>query len=95
MAGLTPFVALALFCSASEVRAAGRDDIDGDGILNAGDPDIDNDGIPNGSDRNVDGGISRSGPKRGRFVGDFLNNDSVAEKDIDSDGISDDSTGEK
>ena len=70
------------------------DDIDGDGIPNIVDPDVDNDGIPNALDRNVDGGIAKFGPMRGRWVGDRLSNDSTAEKDIDGDGLLDDSLAE-
>jgi hypothetical protein len=75
------------------VWAAGPD-LDGDGVPNVVDPDIDNDGIPNALDRNIDGGIAKSGPQKGRFIGDHLENDNPAEKDIDDDGLADDSLGE-
>jgi hypothetical protein len=70
-------------------------DLDGDGIPNIVDPDIDNDGIPNSLDRNIDGGIARSGPNEGKYIGDREDNDSPSEDDIDADGLSDDSLGEK
>src|SRR5678810_231281 len=76
-------------------RGGHSDDIDGDGILNFVDPDIDNDGIPNALDDNVDGGIAKSGPFRGRWVGDHKRNDDPSEKDIDGDGLNDDSLAEK
>ena len=75
------------------VWAAGPD-LDGDGVPNVVDPDIDSDGIPNALDRNIDGGIAKSGPHKGRFIGDHLDNDNPAEKDIDDDGLADDSLGE-
>lgn len=75
------------------VWAAGPD-LDGDGVPNVVDPDIDNDGIPNALDRNIDGGIPKSGPHKGRYIGDHLDNDNPAEKDIDDDGLADDSLGE-
>lgn len=75
------------------VWAAGPD-LDGDGVPNVVDPDIDNDGIPNALDRNIDGGIPKSGPHKGRHIGDHLDNDNPAEKDIDDDGLADDSLGE-
>ena len=64
-------------------------DTDGDGIPNASDADIDNDKLPNGSDRNVDGGIARSGPLAGSYVGDRFRNADPRELDIDGDGIED------
>lgn len=82
---------LALACV--PVWAVGPD-LDGDGVPNVVDPDIDNDGIPNALDRNIDGGIPKSGPHKGRYIGDHLDNDSPAEKDIDDDGLADDSLGE-
>lgn len=82
---------LALACV--PVWAVGPD-LDGDGVPNVVDPDIDNDGIPNALDRNIDGGIAKSGPHKGRYIGDHLDNDSPAEKDIDDDGLADDSLGE-
>lgn len=83
---------LALACV--PVWAAGPD-LDGDGVPNVVDPDIDNDGIPNALDRNIDGGIPKSGPHKGRYIGDHLDNDNPAEKDIDDDGLADDSLGEE
>lgn len=64
-------------------------DLDRDGIPNIRDADIDNDGIRNGSDSNVDGGIAKTGPMKGKFVGDNLANNDDAETDIDSDGLLD------
>lgn len=69
-------------------------DTDGDGIPNASDADIDNDKIPNGSDRNVDGGIARSGPFAGTYVGDRFRNADPRESDIDGDGLDDDDPAE-
>lgn len=74
---------------------ASSPDLDGDGIPNVVDPDIDNDGIPNAMDRNVDGGVAKTGPYAGRYIGDRLDNDNPAEKDIDGDSLADDSLGEK
>lgn len=71
-----------------------QNDLDRDGIPNQSDPDIDNDGIVNGRDRNIDGGIARSGPLRGRYIGDRLYNNHSAELDMDADGLPDDSPGE-
>jgi hypothetical protein len=70
-------------------------DLDSDGIPNVVDPDVDNDGIPNALDKNVDGGIAKSGPRAGQYIGDRLDNDNPADKDIDGDSLSDDSLGEK
>jgi hypothetical protein len=58
-------------------------DIDGDGIANHIDPDVDNDGIRNAADRNVDGGIARSGPMMGPWVGDRKRN--TADRNVDGD----------
>jgi len=78
-----------------QVAVAGdAPDLDGDGVPNIVDTDVDNDGIPNKFDNNVDGGIARSGPFAGQYLGDHLRNDNPAEKDIDGDGLSDDSLGE-
>ena len=88
---LASAVVLALACV--PVWAVGPD-LDGDGVPNVVDPDIDNDGIPNALDRNIDGGIPKSGPHKGRHIGDHLDNDNPAEKDIDDDGLADDSLGE-
>lgn len=64
-------------------------DLDRDGVPNLSDRDVDNDGIPNGLDRNIDGGVARSGPLRGRYIGDQLANDDPAELDMDADGLAD------
>ena len=69
-------------------------DLDGDGIPNIVDPDIDNDGIPNALDDNVDGGVAKAGPFAGKYIGDHVNNDNPAEKDIDGDALADDSLAE-
>ncbi len=69
-------------------------DLDGDGIPNIVDTDIDNDGLPNAVDPNVDGGIALTGPYKGKYIGDHLNNDNPAEDDIDGDDQRDDSLGE-
>jgi hypothetical protein len=91
--GLVSVTSFAL--AASGLRAAGNaPDLDGDGIPNIVDPDIDNDGIPNAIDDNVDGGIAKSGPYAGKYIGDHLANDNPAERDIDGDGQGDDSLGE-
>ncbi len=87
--------ALSLSLAVHEIRAGGNaPDLDGDGIPNIVDPDIDNDGIPNAIDDNVDGGIAKSGPYEGQYIGDHLANDNPAEKDIDGDELGDDSLGE-
>ena len=65
-------------------------DLDRDGTPNISDRDVDNDGILNGADRNIDGGTARSGPLRGRYIGDNLANDSSQELDMDADGLADD-----
>lgn len=70
-------------------------DLDGDGTPDLVDPDIDNDGIPNSSDPNVDGGIALTGPFAGKYIGDREENSNPAEKDIDGDGLADDSLAEK
>ena len=64
-------------------------DLDRDGIPNISDRDVDNDGILNSADRNIDGGTARSGPLRGRYIGDNLPNDSSQELDMDADGLAD------
>jgi hypothetical protein len=68
--------------------------LDRDGIPNITDSDVDNDGISNGLDRNVDGGTAISGPLKGRYIGDRLNNGAKAETDIDNDGLADNSVKE-
>ena len=77
----------------AKTNSQGRD-LDGDGIPNIVDPDIDNDGLVNAFDENVDGGIAKSGPYAGQYLGDHETNDSPSEKDIDDDGLADDSLGE-
>lgn len=74
--------------------AAAPRDLDRDGIPNITDSDVDNDGISNGLDRNVDGGTAISGPLKGRYIGDRLNNGAKAETDIDNDGLADNSVKE-
>jgi hypothetical protein len=78
----------------THTHSQGRD-LDGDGIPNVVDPDIDNDGIPNILDKNIDGGIAKTGPYAGKYIGDHSDNDSPSEDDIDDDGLADDSLGEK
>ena len=70
-------------------------DLDRDGIPNISDRDVDNDGTLNGADRNIDGGIARSGPLRGRYIGDNFPNDSSQELDMDADGLADIALAEK
>jgi len=70
-------------------------DLDGDGIPNVVDPDIDNDGIPNALDKNIDGGIAKTGPFAGKYIGDHIDNDNPEEEDADDDGLADDSLAEK
>ena len=94
-AALKLLAAAILGLSAMNTRAGGTaPDLDGDGIPNIVDPDVDNDGIPNALDENIDGGIAKSGPYAGRYIGDHVNNDNPAEHDIDDDGLADDSLGE-
>lgn len=93
--GLRWIVALSLGLSPMHLRAAiTAPDLDGDGVPNIVDPDVDNDGIPNALDDNIDGGIARSGPFSGQYIGDHINNDNPGEKDIDGDSQADDSLGE-
>lgn len=87
-------VAGVVFISFSGPAKADAPDLDGDGIPNIVDPDVDNDGIPNALDKNIDGGIAKSGPYAGKYIGDHLDNDNPAEKDIDGDTLADDSLGE-
>ena len=58
-------------------------DIDGDGIANHIDADVDNDGIRNAADRNVDGGVAKSGPMEGIWIGDRKRN--TADRNVDGD----------
>jgi len=93
--GLRWIVALSLGLSPMHLHAANTaPDLDGDGVPNIVDPDIDNDGIPNALDDNIDGGIAKSGPYSGQYLGDHINNDNPGEKDIDGDDQADDSLGE-
>ena len=93
--GLGWIVAISLAILPLQLRAAtSAPDLDGDGIPNIVDPDVDGDGIPNALDDNVDGGIAKSGPYKGQYLGDHVNNDNPAENDIDSDNLADDSLGE-
>ncbi len=69
--------------AASSPGSAQSKDMDGDGITNALDRDVDNDGIPNAVDRNIDGGIARSGPMKGKWVGDRHKN--TADRNVDGD----------
>jgi hypothetical protein len=80
--------------SSAYSQTAAQPDLDRDGIPNISDRDVDNDGILNGSDRNIDGGIARSGPLRGRHVGDNLPNNSPLELDMDADGLADNAAAE-
>ncbi|GAA5484573.1 hypothetical protein [Haloferula sargassicola] len=93
-AGLRWIVAACLATGFSVAKASEANDLDGDGIPNIVDPDIDNDGIPNALDDNIDGGIAKTGPFAGQYIGDHINNDNPSEKDIDDDGQADDSLGE-
>jgi len=92
---LSTLAAVALLAVVPVPQAKAAPDLDGDGIPNNVDPDIDNDGIPNALDRNVDGGVCRSGPHSGRYIGDHLDNDSPAERDMDDDGQDDDSLADR
>jgi hypothetical protein len=67
---LTVAVMAALTAISAHAKSSSLPDLDGDGIPNLVDPDVDNDGIPNGRDSNVDGGMCRSGPYKGRCIGD-------------------------
>lgn len=86
---------LLAFVAVSPRASASVRDLDRDGIPNSVDPDIDNDGIPNSLDPNIDGGLCKSGPLRGRYIGDRIPNDSLAELDIDDDGKNDDALEEE
>ena len=92
---LAAAAAVALIALTPSAQAASVRDLDRDGIPNAVDPDIDNDGVPNSLDSNIDGGQSKSGPLRGRYIGDRIPNDSLAELDIDDDGKVDDALDEE
>lgn len=79
------------FGMAANAKVTIAPDLDRDGIANINDRDVDNDGLLNGADRNIDGGTARSGPLKGRYIGDRLNNDSASETDMDADGLADNS----
>ncbi len=85
------WVILGSFFTTALVANPPLPDLDRDGIANIIDPDVDNDGLPNRIDRNIDGGIARTGPLRGRQIGDALLNNSPAELDMDADGLPDQS----
>jgi hypothetical protein len=92
---LHALVALALLGWSLRLPAAGAaPDLDGDGVPNIVDPDVDNDGIPNALDRNIDGGIAKTGPYAGQYIGDHIENENPAEDDIDDDGLADESLAE-
>ena len=69
-------------------------DLDRDGIPNISDTDVDNDGILNGSDSNIDGGLAKTGPLKGQYIGDRIANDNAAELDMDADGLLDNAANE-
>jgi hypothetical protein len=71
-----------------------QSDLDRDGIPNISDRDVDNDGIPNGADLNIDGGMAKSGPLKGQYIGDRIANDHAAELDMDADGLLDNAANE-
>ncbi len=85
---------LLYFCTSAVFANSPASDLDRDGVLNISDRDVDNDGLLNGADRNIDGGTARSGPLRGRVIGDNLPNSSPQELDMDSDGLADDAATE-
>ena len=87
-------LSLLLLTTAGTAEERQAPDLDGDGIPNIVDPDIDNDDLPNSIDPNVDGGIAKTGPFAGKYIGDHLENDNPAEIDIDGDELRDDSLGE-
>jgi len=84
----------AFFSIPSALAADLSPDLDRDSVPNVSDRDVDNDGTLNGSDRNIDGGTARSGPLRGRVIGDNLPNNSPSELDMDADGRADDALNE-
>lgn len=90
---LLSVVALLSMTSGS-LASASSADLDRDGTPNVSDRDVDNDGLLNGADRNIDGGTARSGPLRGRYIGDTLPNNSPQELDMDADGLADDAVAE-
>ena len=90
------FVTFSLLCIAplAHSQTATRPDLDRDGIPNISDPDVDNDGVRNGADLNIDGGVAKSGPLKGRYIGDRIANDNAAELDMDADGLLDNAANE-
>ena len=86
--------AFTLSCSFSAYAQTAAPDLDRDGIPNISDRDVDNDGILNGDDRNIDGGLARSGPFSGKYIGDKLPNDHMSEFDMDADGLADNALNE-
>lgn len=91
---LTAVIGLHLLPTIVVAQTPNSADLDRDGIPNVTDLDIDNDGIPNGLDRNIDGGTARSGPLRGKYIGDRLTNNHPSELDMDADGFADIATTE-
>ena len=89
---LAAVISIGPFLPAAQAQAPA--DLDRDGIPNITDRDVDNDGILNSADRNIDGGTARSGPLRGRVIGDNLPNNSPQELDMDADGLADDAAAE-
>ena len=89
---LAAAISIGPFLPAAHAQAPA--DLDRDGIPNITDRDVDNDGILNSADRNIDGGTARSGPLRGRVIGDNLPNNSPQELDMDADGLADDAVAE-
>jgi hypothetical protein len=79
------------FGTPANAQATTAPDLDRDGIANINDRDVDSDGLLNGADRNIDGGTAKSGPLKGRYIGDRLNNDNASETDMDADGLADNS----
>jgi hypothetical protein len=89
-------LALGLLVSTTSALNAqtAANDLDRDGIPNISDTDVDNDGILNGSDTNIDGGVAKSGPLKGQYIGDRIANDDAAELDMDADGLLDNAANE-
>lgn len=90
----TATIALVMTLSPTIHAQPSTADLDGDRIPNISDRDVDNDGVLNGADRNIDGGIAKSGPFKGRYIGDNLPNNSPPELDMDADGLADDAAAE-
>jgi hypothetical protein len=85
---------LAVITTQSLKAQAVVNDLDRDGIPNISDPDVDNDGVRNGADLNIDGGVAKSGPLKGQYIGDRIANDNAAELDMDADGLLDNAANE-